>query len=1377
MKHRRGGRAKLNSETEADVSDRDRVALPDQRRLQQVSDAVKTWSGQLIDLGGRNQLLYYRDLKVGTLDLADASPLALDALMDGHSVSLGRLFAPDVLPDVRKRARAIRNKAREALEERGIVTCFVAVGIATWANMRSTAIPAAPVLLREASIRAVGAAEDDFELALTGETDINPTLVHMLSEQFDVTLPAELDDLLPPGQFDPQPVFDRIQKEAAAVAGFNITPRRVLGTFSYAKLPMVQDLENNLEALISHDVVAAIAGNHPAQAALSAAGGGVGITDPDRQPPADEFLVMDADSSQSYAINAALAGQSIVVSGPPGTGKSQTIGNLIATLIARGQSVLFVAEKRAAITAVVDRLERVGLADLVLDLHGGAGTRRALADSIAAGMRSAASVPRPNQSELHERLTTRRQQLNAHDLAMHERRTPWEVSVFQAQCALMELRDRHGAAAETSVRLRGGVLNALNAEASRQTREDLFEFASLGGLTLTQETSLWTDAHVTSAEQADAALQAATRLESHTAPDTRRALDDVLKQTGLGVPRTLTDWTSTLALLDRVSATAALLNPEVFESSLEEMAAATAAREWRKQHRDWPGATASWTQRRRLRKAAKQLWTGTAKPSRRILHDALAEAHEILTQWRSHAVDDGAPRIPAALTDVHGRFDQLVRELAALGAYLSGTDFNVLPTSDLPATLNRLTQDERTLHKMPRLNELASEFSRLGLDPLLSDLRSRRLDPTLATATFEMCWYQSILERLSFDDPVIATFDGTLLNHHADTFRKTDNQHIDQAAVRVRRAAAERLVQARDQHNDQNTLVQAQAARKRGHLPLRQLFSAAPDVMTALKPCWAMSPLVVSQLLPGDRPYFDVVIFDEASQILPADAIPAILRARRVVVAGDRHQLPPTNFFAAASDGDTDIEDAVNDDGSLNLALTSGYESILDVLSAGLGENRRRSLTWHYRSRDERLIAFSNAWVYDNSLTTFPGVAGADCLSHVLIDQQPSAVGQEDSVTAEVERVVTLILEHAASRPHESLGVITMGIKHADRIDARLRERLRDHPELHEFFDEAAPEKYFTKNLERVQGDERDAIILSIGYGKNADGRLPYRFGPLLQEGGHRRLNVAITRARSRMTLVSSFSHHDMDPNRSSAPGVKMLRAYLQYASSGGENLGDATMDKPALNPFEISVRDRLLAAGIPLVAQYGVAGYWIDFAAKHPAQPGKMVLAIEADGASYHSSPTARDRDRLRQEQLERLGWSFHRIWSTDWFADADTCIAKARLAYDRAVEAADTADRLTNTNTCRVKTSPSGDTINASATTSVNRRAPKPSVRSGLAITAYSTDELATIIRWIASDTLLRTEDELFDEFMRTLGFQRRGARIKAAFDQALRLSRLPG
>ncbi len=1346
-----------------------------QQRIRRVQDAMAAWSAQLINLDGQNRLLFYRDLKLGTLDLSDASPVSVDGLLAKRAMLISQMFPDPVVPDRLKRARAIRNKTRELLEERGIATCFLAVGMAAWKNPKGTAKPAAPVLLHEAVITARGAAESDFDLVLTGEVDVNPALLHMLKTQFSVDV-AE-DDLLatlPDAAFDATALFRRLTKEASSVPGFTIEARHVLGNFSYAKMPMVEDLQNNLDALIAHEVIAAIAGDSESQSRLAGAGRQIAAEHVDRIAPPDEFLVLDADSSQSYAINAAVAGQSLVVSGPPGTGKSQTIANLIATLIARGKSVLFVAEKRAAISAVLSRLSNVGLDHLVLDLHGGAGSRRKVAENLAAAFRASGMVPRPNQSALHEQLAHHRNLLNAHSAAVNEVRQPWGVSIFEAKSVLLGLETKHGQAAAVASRLSRDRLKALDASTFRRVRAQVREFAGLGAFTLDPAANPWTGGGVLTAEQARDAQDMTDRLHTETLPGTRLTLDRLLEEVGLRPPASLAQWRQVLELLDGVARTLATLDKAVFTGPLREMIAATASSGWRRKNRDWPGSTAGWFTRRKARKVARRLWTGDKRPAGTHLHQCLVTAFEQQTTWVRVSVDGRPPRVPGTLGEAHGRYEQLTRELAALGAFLASRDLSAEHPAALSETIHRLRQDEATLRKLPRLHALETELRGLGLGPLLEEMGGRRLDPDLAVAAFENCWHSSIVERISFDDQTIAIFDSGLHNGVAEVFRTSDTDHIEKAAARVRRAAAETLVAARDLFKDETRLVEAQASRKIRHLPLRDLFAHAPNVMTALKPCWAMSPLVVSQLLPGDRPHFDVVVFDEASQIVPADAVPAILRARQVIVAGDKHQLPPTSFFSSFDAGEDGAPSVIEEDGSINVALTSGYESILDVLTGALGESRVRSLTWHYRSHDERLIAFSNCWIYDRSLTTFPGVAGAHCLRHVLVDQVPGA-GQEDSTTAEVDAVVREILEHARSRPDESLGVITMGIKHMERIDAALRRALARHPQLSGFFEDRRHDKFFVKNLERVQGDERDAIILSIGYGKSPDGRLPYRFGPLLQEGGQRRLNVAITRARSRMTVVSSFSHHDMDPGRSNAAGVQMLRQYLQYAGSGGTDLGDVWRERPPLNPFEISVRDRLLAAGIPVTAQYGVAGFWIDFAAAHPTQPGRMVLAIEADGASYHSSISARDRDRLRQEQLERLGWSFHRIWSTDWFADADTCIAKLKVVYDRAVAMADEAEAggKGGSRVLHRDPDPLGDD-DLRVPEPPARRGHPPSIRPGAPITEYSQAQLVAIIRWIESDTLLRTRGQTLTEFIEVLGFQKRGSRIVAAFDRAFSASR---
>jgi very-short-patch-repair endonuclease len=1344
-----------------------------QRRAELVREAARRWRSQLIDLGGRNTLLYYRDLRAGTLDLTSADQVALEALLGGRTMPLGQLFHDaDAHAAAIKRARTIRNKARELTEERGIETCFAAIGSATWtAAPGSGAAPAAPVLLRSALLRARGASEDDFDLTLQGDLELNPTLLQLLEEDFGVRVDAdELEELVSyTAGFDPAPLYERLFKEAAGrVRGFAISPRFVLGTFSYAKLPMVTDLRVAGQVLTEHDVIAAIAGDREAQQALRPVGG-IELRDPDRIPPEDEFLVLDADSSQNYAINAVLAGQHSVIKGPPGTGKSQTIANLIASLVARGKRVLFVAEKRAAITAVTDRLNRRGLGQLVMDVHDGTTSRRKVAADLKAAFDSAARIAQPDLSVLHETLAARRATLNDHDDALHQVREPWGISAYQAQSALIALSTVVWPV--TAVRLRGQALTALDKITARRIREQLRDFATLGGFTVTGQQSGWSGANVRTPQEAEAAFDLAERLVEQTLPAAGPALRYVQDGTGLRKPADLDGWRQLFAFLDSIAATFAQFRDSVFREDLALHIASAADKEWRRAHAGQPGTGAGWLTRRRMRKQAAQLWRGAGSPSRQQLFTGLSAALAQRTQWAQLAIDNGTPRLPAELGRARGAFDLLDRAVAQLSGFVPHIPLASMDLDRLGRVLSGLAGDERTLRRVPRLNELTAAFNALGLDPLIADLEGRRPDADLTGAVFDACWNASILQHLNFTDPRIGAFDGPLHARTVAEFRDADRQHIDATATRVLRAVAEHITRTRDEYPDESRLVEHQANLKRRHLPIRQLFATAPHMLTALRPCWAMSPLVVSQLLPAQGGLFDVVVFDEASQVTPADAVPALLRAKQIVVAGDEHQLPPTSFFTAAEEGTGADPLGINPDGSIDLSLTSGYESILDVLTALLPAYLLR---WHYRSQDDRLIGFSNAHIYDRSLVTFPGTAGAGTMQHVHVpfsgstSSTSSAASADeglDSVTAEVQRVVELMLQHAQMRPNESLGVITMGITHAERIDLALRKALSARPELHGFFAESAAEPFFVKNLERVQGDERDAIILSIGYGKNAAGKLLYRFGPLLLSGGERRLNVAVTRARRRMTLVSSFTAADMDPARTTSEGVRLLRSYLEYAESGGTSLGAATVDRPPLNPFEQDVRDRLTTAGIPVIPQFGVAGYFIDFACAYPNNPDELILAIETDGATYHSSSTARDRDRLRQEQLERLGWRFHRIWSTDWFADPVAETSRARAAYDEAVAAADA--RRTDEPTVVLHLPPPAV---SEPSTDDARTQPPPPLTPGKPIGDYPHELLVDLIRWIESDTLLRTEEQVIDEARRELGFKRGGSRINAALLTAL-------
>jgi very-short-patch-repair endonuclease len=730
-------------------------------------------------------------------------------------------------------------------------------------------------------------------------------------------------------------------------------------------------------------------------------------------------------------------------------------------------------------------------------------------------------------------------------------------------------------------------------------------------------------------------------------------------------------------------------------------------------------------------------------------------AGKLLESWGTIAEPGSLPKAYPEITAVHTAVRDVSQALRTLQQFL-GDSVELLQTSDIESVLQRLGEDRETAMKIPQIRNLENQIVALDALAFVAELADTMVEPNNWIRNFRYAWLKSCLDDVRLAEPPLAVFNGRQHDAAVEDFQELDRGRLKAAVGRVLRAYGESVIQAQNEHREQDLLLRRQAALRSRHLPFREVVRRAPEVVTAIKPCWMASPLAVSQLLGGTQSQnFDVVIFDEASQVLPEDAITSILRGKTVVVAGDPEQLPPTQFFEADRDDDATrpTEEEVD-----------GFESILNVMVAFLPQ---WTLEWHYRSKDERLIAFSNHYVYHDRLVTFPSPGTADsALSHELVQQARLGDIEELSSSSEVSAVVGLILDHAEKRPSLSLGVIAMGIRHANRIDAELAKARQARPDLDEFFDGDREEKFFVKNLERVQGDERDAIILSIGYGKDAGGKLPYRFGPLLSEGGYRRLNVAITRAKHMLTLVSSFDHHDMDPARSNRPGVEMLRLYLEYAASGGKVFGDGGPAPVERNEFEIQVQTALEHEGLGILPQYGASHYRIDLVVQHPDRPGRCLLAIECDGATYHSSPTARDRDRLRQEHLEARGWRFVRIWSTDWFTRRDEEIARILEAYRH--ELARGTDEAEAPNAEGDEESPVADSTDAPE--SSQSRKVRPPIPREMPITYYSRGELTRLANWIRSDGRLRTDDEMVDELMKDLRFLRRSRRIEATLRECL-------
>ena len=560
-------------------------------------------------------------------------------------------------------------------------------------------------------------------------------------------------------------------------------------------------------------------------------------------------------------------------------------------------------------------------------------------------------------------------------------------------------------------------------------------------------------------------------------------------ETALPEPRTLAGWADLIDVWAKAAAVLSAMTPAVYEIDLQAACEALAPAGRGSAGRLWAALTSG-----RYRAARAQL-RAALPPGRKLgdrdLYSRAVAARDSARTWAGLG-GRGIPRAPHTAAECQASYGHLLGQLAQLEAWSGQAGLAQMQARDAGQILNELDADRGTLARLPELRRLRASLQSAGLGEFLAGMAARQASENFAVRAFWHAWLSSILDYLELTDLPLGSFTADAQDKTVREFRGGDRRHIETTSARVRRAYAENAVRARDQFKDQAALVQHQAGLKRRHLPVRDFVRNAADVLLALKPCWAMSPLVVSQLLPP-KAYFDVVIFDEASQITPADAVTSILRGRQLVVAGDDKQLPPTAFFASGST-DEDADQLEPDTPAALMAGTAGFESILDALGSVLGF---RQLTWHYRSRDERLIAFSNAHIYDRTLVTFPGTGGSSVLSYVPAPWHPGA--DTNSPAPEVNAVVNLVLEHARERPGESLGVITMGIRHRDRIEERLRDRLRQDPqlaaELAGFFDESREERFFVKNLERVQGDERDAIILSIGYGKNARGNLVYRSG------------------------------------------------------------------------------------------------------------------------------------------------------------------------------------------------------------------------------------------------------------------------------------------
>ncbi|MBX3746311.1 MAG: DUF3320 domain-containing protein [Verrucomicrobiae bacterium] len=671
---------------------------------------------------------------------------------------------------------------------------------------------------------------------------------------------------------------------------------------------------------------------------------------------------------------------------------------------------------------------------------------------------------------------------------------------------------------------------------------------------------------------------------------------------------------------------------------------------WRRERSDWDqlAGVLEWVRAQRaagMGREFRQVFAGVREPER-----------------LSGLSEDLEARLAEARAEVAAVFERLrVETRTAFGT----ASIEETPVAELEARLGLWGSRLDVLPAWTSYFGRARLAREWGCGPLVELLETGTVPTAEAVEGFDRIDLGARLREWMAADPALGRFDGTVHARQIARFRELDRDRLDLARYRVLKAHFEGMPGSGGAVGPVG-ILRGEMERKRGHRTVRRLLRDAGSVAQAIKPVFMMSPLSVAQFLDPGAVEFDLLVVDEASQVQPVDALGAMARCRQMVVVGDSRQLPPTRFFSRLTSEETGSDDDETGDGTVE---AKDVESILGLCCArGLPQSLLR---WHYRSRHHSLIAVSNREFYDNRLYIVPSPRARS--AGLGLGFRPVADGVFDtggtgSNRIEAREVVRAVIEHALRSPELSLGVAAFSVRQQQAIVDELERVRRENPDLEAFFVRDSAEPFFVKNLENVQGDERDVMFISVGYGRGADGRLAMRFGPLGAEGGERRLNVLISRARRRCEVFASILPEDIDLERASGRGVAALRTFLEYARSG--RIEAASRDQGDEGAaFERAVRQAVESLGHAVDPRVGVAGCFIDLAVRHPDRPDDYLLGIECDGVSYRDARSARDRDRLRQAVLESHGWHLHRIWAADWSQGGVEALRRVRDAIRRAV------------------------------------------------------------------------------------------------------------
>lgn len=1204
--------------------------------------------------------------------------------------------------------RIIKNTADDAFANRGIQTLYLAFGLLKWKDAQESNLEVlSPLVLIPVYMIKNENGQYSIYADEGAEPSVNGTLQYQLKGQYGFVLPALKED-------SNLSDYLALVKSKAETMGWDVIDECNLGLYTFAKIDMYSDLLNNESSVLRNEYVAKLfdAGANDEQECLPDVADEEKAEESLRNGTAKLHNVVDADSSQLKAILAAKKGRSFVLQGPPGTGKSQTITNIIAEALHDGKNVLFVSEKMAALEVVYNKLSSVGLGDFCLRLHGHKANKKSVVEDIDHSMNLPNVRLKEEAVEALNSLEKETEMLNSYESALHDVIPEFGVSPFQLYAEMDRLDDIDVPLFSFEHIENCGKEFLDDAVANFETIREGINIMGNHYADYCLYGYRGEDSY--EGEIAFASALSEAKVDLDALKETLEPLNDDLNVSDGFASK---DMAHLFAFL-KFFKTSSFFEPSLFDKHRDAIATvvkeAIDTEDRIKALHD--SVITCFTEDIFTDVKTEAIAERYEKKYGNIFRGLMPQHHRDRKHLRTFARDDALPfkKTRAALHDyaehqkATRRLEELRNELSdsfdnkrncsdkkfldflsKVRGYLPFIDLNLehlaalreKDWAEIKKKIDAKNLDESRLEKPLSVQSFYEEEKRnlsslsfnelrkliYEADDAKSQLHTNSRFVAAMKKTHDDGYGSFVEECLSHDLPIDQLVDAfkkvltkqriyyaeskrsilselTRQRHDEliEKFQGHDKMRFAIAQAEVKKAVLSRFPasKARGVYGK----LSFEVSKKRNIKPVRALMDSYQGQIQTFKPCFMMSPLSVSTFLKPDY-RFDLVVFDEASQVYPWDAIGAIYRANQVIVVGDNKQMPPTNFFVSMDALEDDYnadEDDVNDVGD--------FESILDFFM----NFPHYRLLWHYRSKNEALIAFSNHHFYDDSLITFPSSQKAVPGFGVDFVYAKGTYNRGSRFNPiEAKKVANVVYENVMKHPERSIGVVSFNVRQQEEIENCIEDLCDAHPSFRKALSEKVDEPLFVKNLETVQGDERDVIVLSVGYGKDKSGNVGHNFGPLNRAGGERRLNVAITRAKINTIVVSSIRYSDLDISKCKSEGSKLLRSYLNYAENGVTE--DSVPSGNGLcfeSPFEEEVYNFLDKNGYKVDTQVGCSSYRIDLGVKHPKKPA-YVLAVECDGASYHSSRVARDRDRLRQEVLESQGWNFHRVWSTDWFRD----------------------------------------------------------------------------------------------------------------------------